>query len=189
MGGSSGAGSYGRLAEFKASHLNRFVSDNNVMSVIEFGCGDGNQLSLARYPRYLGLDVSHEAVARCRDRFQGDASKTFSIYDPDSFDARRGDLCAELSLSLDVIYHLVEDDAYEAYMANLFLASEKFVIIYSTDYEEATSVAHVRHRAFPDWVRRNCPGWKLLNITPNRFPADGDSAATSNARFYEYAKA
>src|SRR5689334_14993422 len=73
-GGNSGVGSYGVLADFKAATLNDFVAANNVGSVIEFGCGDGNQLSLANYPRYLGLDVAKGAIELCRTRFGGDRS-------------------------------------------------------------------------------------------------------------------
>jgi hypothetical protein len=51
--GNSGAGSYGKLAEFKADILNKFISKNNIQSVIEFGCGDGNQLLLANYQCYI----------------------------------------------------------------------------------------------------------------------------------------
>src|SRR5262249_52775171 len=54
-GGNSGAGSYGRLAEFKAEAVNRFVRENHILSVVEFGCGDGAQLELAQYPRYTGM--------------------------------------------------------------------------------------------------------------------------------------
>ena len=49
-GGNSGAGSYNRLAQFKASFLNTFVNTYQIASVIEYGCGDGAQLKLARYP-------------------------------------------------------------------------------------------------------------------------------------------
>src|SRR5690349_10767553 len=49
-GGNSGPGSYGRLAAWKAEFLNDFVRDNEVKSVVELGCGDGNQLRLMRYP-------------------------------------------------------------------------------------------------------------------------------------------
>ena len=52
--GNSGPGSYGDLAIFKAKILNEFIGTKNVQSVIEFGCGDGHQLSLARYPRISG---------------------------------------------------------------------------------------------------------------------------------------
>lgn len=47
--GNSGAGSYGRLAEFKAEVLNEFVARHSIGSVVEFGSGDGNQLTLAKY--------------------------------------------------------------------------------------------------------------------------------------------
>src|SRR6185295_15810324 len=77
-GGNSGAGSYAHFAEFKAEVLNAFVAEKSVASVIEFGCGDGNQLSLAKYPRYLGVDVSAAAVAKCRAMFTGDKTKTFA---------------------------------------------------------------------------------------------------------------
>src|SRR5438270_10704846 len=49
-GGTSGAGSYGRLARFKADVLNAFVAESGIASVIEFGCGDGAQLALSNYP-------------------------------------------------------------------------------------------------------------------------------------------
>jgi hypothetical protein len=51
-GMTSGSGSYGRLAEFKAEFLNEFVADHKISSIVEFGCGDGAQLALAAYPKY-----------------------------------------------------------------------------------------------------------------------------------------
>src|SRR5215207_6091130 len=48
-GGNSGAGSYNKLAEYKAEVLNDFVKRHNVESVIEYGCGDGNQLKLTLF--------------------------------------------------------------------------------------------------------------------------------------------
>jgi Methionine biosynthesis protein MetW len=47
-GGTSGAGSYGLLAAFKADFINAFVTDNGIASVLDLGCGDGNLLSLLR---------------------------------------------------------------------------------------------------------------------------------------------
>ena len=71
-GGTSGPGSYNALAEAKAAFLNDFVRTRQVRSVIEFGCGDGHQLSLADYPAYIGLDVSRSAIELCKRRFAGD---------------------------------------------------------------------------------------------------------------------
>lgn len=76
-GGTSGAGSYGPLAGAKAEFLNNFVIKNRISSVIEFGCGDGHQLSLADYPRYIGLDVSRTAIELCKRTFMDDRTKSF----------------------------------------------------------------------------------------------------------------
>ena len=83
--GTSGAGSYGRLAKFKADVINSFVRENKIGSVIEFGCGDGHQLSLAFYPQYVGLDVSPTAIKMCKEKFAQDKTKSFFLYDPFSF--------------------------------------------------------------------------------------------------------
>lgn len=64
-GGTSGSGSYGHLAAFKAEVLNRIVADRGAASVLELGCGDGSQLALASYPTYVGLDVAPTAVRLC----------------------------------------------------------------------------------------------------------------------------
>ena len=174
-GGNSGPGSYSHLARFKADVLNRFVHENGVSSVIEFGCGDGHQLDLAQYPSYVGYDVSPTAVAICRERFGNDASRQF--FEASDYDGR----VADLALSLDVLFHLTEDAVFEQYMRLLFAASTRFVIIYSSDQDEQfepTSI-HVRHRCFTRWVERELPReWKLIEKIPNAFPYNGDYRET-----------
>ena len=101
-GGTSGAGSYGPLAEYKAQVINDFLETNSVQRVIELGCGDGAQLSLAAYPNYVGVDVSESAIEMCRKRFREDSKKAFYLYS--EFDKYDGPY--DLSLSLDVVYHL-----------------------------------------------------------------------------------
>jgi SAM-dependent methyltransferase len=104
-GGSSGVGSYGKFAEFKASVLNEFLERNKPDSIIEFGCGDGNQLSLLQFQgRYLGFDISESALSICRHRFRTDTSKSFRNLQ------EYADEVGDLALSLDVIFHLVEED-------------------------------------------------------------------------------
>jgi len=97
-GGTSGPGSYHAAAEAKAAFLNDFVRTHEVRSVIEFGCGDGNQLSLADYPRYIGLDVSRSAIELCKRRFAGDATKSFFLYDGGCFADRAGLFTADLAI-------------------------------------------------------------------------------------------
>jgi SAM-dependent methyltransferase len=184
-GGHSGAGSYGRFAEFKAEVLNRFVAAHGVESVIEFGCGDGNQLRLARYPRYLGFDVSRRALASCRTIFRHDAGKRFR-----AMRRYRGER-ADLTLSLDVLYHLVEDAVFERYMRTLFGAARRYVVIYSsnTDDNRGYEGTHVRHRRFTDWVATELAEWRLRRHIPNRYPYRGNPRTGSFADFFIYERA
>lgn len=183
-GGNSGAGSYGRLAEFKAKVLNDFVAKRSVSSVIEFGCGDGHQLTLSSYPKYSGVDVSLEAVRRCQERFSGDPTKQFVL-----LSAYAG-VRAELALSLDVIYHLVEDEVFDRYMQILFDASTRYVVIYSsnTDDNSYKFGDHVRHRAFTRWIETEAPRWTLVEHLPNQYPYRVGDATTSFAEFFMFEK-
>jgi SAM-dependent methyltransferase len=183
-GGNSGSGSYGRLALFKAEVLNKFVADQNVRSIIELGCGDGHQLSLAIYPAYLGLDVSASALQLCRDRFKNDATKSFQMYDSYSF---RDKPEFDLALSLDVIYHLVEDSVFESYMSNLFQSAKHFVVIYSSN-SQGDEKYHERKRNFSDWIKAFANGWELSKKITNPFPyhpADPDNTSQSDFYFYQ----
>jgi hypothetical protein len=187
-GKTSGEGSYGKFAQFKADVLNSFVAENRINSVIEFGCGDGNQISLAAYPGYIGLDVSKTVIACCKERFEKDKSKSFLLYEPLCFTDQHLSVKAELSLSLDVIYHLVEDKVFELYMHHLFGAAEKFVIIYSSNTDKPSPFAHVKHRLFSVWVESNQPQWKLLRHIPNKYPSDAVWGGGPCADFFIYKK-
>ncbi len=187
-GGNSGAGSYNRLAEFKAEVLNEFVSENKLTSLIEFGCGDGNQLKLGRYPQYIGLDVSKKAIGLCMDTFAEDKTKSFFLYDSAAFLDRHGVFSADAALSLDVIYHLVEDTVFEAYMKHLFGCAKKYGLIYSSNFDGEHRF-HERDRQFTKWVEGNIPDWKLMKIIKNRYPEDRTNPEqTSKADFYIYQK-
>jgi hypothetical protein len=184
-GGDSGVGSYGRFAEFKADVLNDFVATYRVRTVIEFGCGDGNQLSLARYPSYLGFDVSTTAIEQSRARFDADPHKSFALMS--DYKGQTG----ELALSLDVLYHLVEGDVFEGYMRTLFAAAQRYVIVYASDSDDNSGHddPHVRHRKFTAWVQRHVPTWKLARQLPNRYPYGGDYRRGSFSEFFIYEKA
>ena len=169
-GGNSGSGSYGALAEFKAETLNRFVRQHGVASVIEFGCGDGNQLRQAEYPSYIGLDVAREAIRLCKSQFAADPTKSFFLYDPECFVDHAQLFWAEAAVSLDVIFHLVEDRVFEQYMAHLFQCAKHFVIIYSSNRDILTNSPHERHRNFGDYVEQHFADWRLVERVENPFP-------------------
>lgn len=182
QGRHSGNGSRGKLAAFKAEVLNRFVRESDIEAVIEYGCGDGNQLSLSAYPRYLGFDVSATAIRACRRAFAQDPTKTFKEMKHYSGES------ADLTLSLDVIYHLVEDDAYNSYMDRLFSSSKRFSILYSTNCETLgrAEPKHIRHRRFSVWIEEHAKDWQLQVHIPNKYPYKGDHREGSFSDFYIY---
>lgn len=186
-GGTSGSGSYGHLAEFKASILNCFVADQKIASVFELGCGDGNQLLYARYPRYIGLDVARAAILLCRKKFEQDFTKSFFVYDPEGFVDHQRLFRADLAMSLDVLFHLVEDAVFERYLNLLFAAADRFVIIYSSNIDWDTGAPQERHRKFTEHVAKRFPKWRLKQVIKNEYPYEKNPGpAGSLADFYVY---
>ena len=181
-GGNSGVGSYDKFAQFKAEILNSFVHNHNVATVIECGCGDGNQLSLANYPKYIGFDVSQTVIDVCTKLFSSENNKTFKLMKDYAGET------SDLSLSLDVIYHLVEDEVFEHYMRTLFKASNQYVIMYASNSNdnEGYEGSHVRHRKFVEWIHGNLPQWRLIEHIPNRYPYKGDYKTGCFSDFYIY---
>lgn len=182
LGGTSGEGSYGELSKFKAEVINKFVAENAVSHIIEFGCGDGNQLELSKYPKYLGLDVSKSAIKLCITKFCSDSTKSFLLYDPNYFENMSNFLKADLTLSLDVIYHLVEDFLFEKYIHDLFTSSKKYVIIYSSNKNSTFSLSHIKHRVFTEFVEKNYPDFKIIKHIKNKY------SELSFAEFFIYEK-
>lgn len=187
-GGNSGSGSYNRLAEFKAEILNAFVAENGIQSVLEFGCGDGNQLTLVKYPKYMGFDVAASAIRICMNKFQNDNTKSFFIYNSNAFCDNQRVFYVDLALSLDVIFHLVEDAVFNKYMEHLFNASSKYVIIYASNID-GRHLQHERHRKFSNWVVANRSDFELIKVVENKYKYDKTNPdETSLADFYIYRK-
>jgi SAM-dependent methyltransferase len=165
-GGNSGPGSYEHLAQFKADTLNAFVAEQRIASVIEFGCGDGNQLRYARYPSYTGYDISPVAVETCRRIFAADSTKTFdqtSRYD---------------------------GEIYDGYMRRMFDSARRFVAIYSSNSNEnpLDQAIHVRHRSISEWIATHRSQWKLCKAVQNPYAFDGDHTRTTFSDFYFYSR-
>ena len=184
----SGPGSYNRLARFKARFINDFVESNDITSIVELGCGDGAQLSLAHYPSYTGLDISPVVIDICKNKFRNDATKHFSVYDPSNFDAET--YHSKLAISLDVIYHLSNDDIYHAYLRDLFSISAQFIIIYSNssdNYIQGVNerAEYVRFRNVIADIQSMFQEWQLVDAFPNAYPFNlSIPETTSFADFY-----
>lgn len=183
-GGNSGAGSYNNLAEWKGEILNEFVKSNNIRSIIELGCGDGNQLKYFNFPKYIGVDISPDAIKLCKSQFGDDETKSF-ILDNEIVNQK-----AELAISLDVLYHLIEEDIYDMYLTKIFNLAEKYVILYAFNSDSNDNYGpHVKPRKFTDWIEQNRPDYKLINHIANKFPFEkGKEDTTSFADFYFFQK-
>lgn len=186
--GNSGPGSYNNLADFKAGIINSFLQKHTeIRSCMEWGCGDGNQLAMIKYPEYIGTDVSKTALDICRNKFQEDKTKEFiSTEEIERVENQIREV--DLAISLDVLFHLVEDDVFEKYMKNLFGSANKYVCIYSSNFEKPQT-NHVRHRKFTDYVDKNFSEFSLIEKVDNKYPYDNDNPdETSFCDFYFYKK-
>jgi len=178
-GGNSGEGSYEEFAIHKAEVINDFIEKNGIKSVIEFGSGDGNQLSYFKVDTYTGYEVSPTVVDSCNAKYNEDDSRSFFL--TSDYDDRK----ADLTLSLDVIYCIPEEDMYAEYMKTLFAASSKYVLVFSPDialYNE--NLPHLRYRVFTEWVKNNITDFKLHSFVENKNHEATDSPV-SDFYFYE----
>ena len=167
-GGTSGTGSYGELAAFKAEVVNDFIRSHSLRSVIEFGCGDGNQLAMIDYPEYLGLDISTTAVSMCREKFKGVAGRRFTVYDPSTFDQAQPPP-ADLVVCLDVLYHVIEEADYVLILNHIFMSAKKYVILYTNEDDIGDRDPHLFTRDTLSYLARY-PSFVVSEIIPQRYP-------------------
>lgn len=154
-GGNSGRGSYGKNCSYKALVLNRFLKETMVETALELGCGDGNQLSYINYKKYCGFDISSTTIDICKNKFRNNENYFFTSNFNETPDK------SEVTLSLDVIYHIIEDDRYQEYIDNLFNKSSKYVIIFSSNSPDNKTSEHVKHREFVNYVEKYISDFKL----------------------------
>ena len=186
-GGTSGSGSYNKLAQFKADIINNFIEKNQIKSLVDYGVGDGNQLKLINTENliYTGIDVSEIIISKCKEEFKDDKTKIF--IHSNNID---NELKADLVLSCDVIYHLIEEQVYKEYMEILFSMSKKYVIIYAKN-EDINHAIHVKFRKFSNYIESNLPEWQLIKHIPNKFQQlilGKNNDKTSPSDFYIYKK-
>lgn len=183
QGGDSGRGSGGELLAFKSKIIQEFINANGINSIIDFGCGDGRLARMLQVFHYIGYDVSPTSVRMCQRKVQWGENKRF--YLTKEYNGEH----LELTMSLDVIFHLVEDEIYDAYMERLFHSADRFVIIYSSNHKEDDANykgGHVRHRNFSLWVATRHPRWELFNFLKNPYPFKGNEDEGSFSDFYFY---
>lgn len=163
-GGSSGRGSRGRFAQLKSALVNGQLRQYDIQAVLDIGSGDGQVAQLIDVDDYLGVDPSPTARKLAQTR---NPNKEFRS----PGDAERRDA----HLSLDILHHLVDDDAYRGHMQLLFSA-HRLVLIWVHDYTTNRAASWSRHRRWQYDVPKD---WQL---------ADQVAIEGEPVTFYAYTK-
>lgn len=159
-GGTSGWGSHNiSSVNFKKDYINSYIRKIKAKTLVELGCGDGNQLSyFDGYQSYSGYDISETIINKCQIKFKNDNTKSFTSNINDLLNKEKYDI----ALSLDVTYHLIEEDVYKNYLNNLFNLSN-FVIIFGVDNNNVVSAKHVKNRMISEYVIQYQKKFQLVN--------------------------
>ncbi|MGA1066842.1 MAG: hypothetical protein ACO3U3_13445 [Alphaproteobacteria bacterium] len=184
-GRTSGSGSQGKLAFYKAEIINGLAEKYGVKVAVELGCGDGRQLSLYQFNDYIGTDIAEESIEMCKARILNATRFRFLNMVDFKTTRPRGDL----SLSVDVIFHLVNDSVYFDYMEMLFESSTRLVLIYGPNQEISSNESHIRFRCFTSWIESHRPNFRLVEFIKNKYPyhpgADPEKSSWSDFYLFE----
>ncbi len=137
-GRNSGAGSYGEMLEKKL----KWLKGLDIQTICEIGCGDfnfGHNL-MKLYPKayYIGQDISEYIIDKNR--------KDFLQY---QFTTDMKELIqADLTLCIDVLFHITDDREYEDLLTNIENNWTKYLAITAYEYENPHTSPHVKIRKF-----------------------------------------
>ena len=126
LGRDSGEGSAGKGRDWKWKMINEFAA--NITSVIDVACGDlrfwkGNP---GKYvDDYIGIDISRTIIEKNKEIQQNNCKFICAPAE------KRIDLKAPFVFCMDVLFHIMDDDTYEAILENLCYYSSRFIFIHT----------------------------------------------------------
>ena len=137
--------------------------------------GDGNQLTLMNYENYLGLDVSKTAILNNIAKFSDDPKKSFGLYYPQYF-RNNNFINVDLSICLDVLYHIDDEADYRKTLSDTLQASDKHVVLYTSIdrfQADAKTLPHVKHRDILNYLAEYDLSYEIIrNEHPELSSAD-----------------
>jgi SAM-dependent methyltransferase len=152
-GKGSGPSSRGDIAAAKTDRINRLL-DGTTRTVVDWGVGDGTVAAGIYADRYLGVDITQAALDLAREACGPRPGWSWLLIDPHTPPPLT--VHADLALSLDVLFHLTDDQAYQTYLRLLF-GSAPTALIRASNYE-APRDDHMRRRR---WSVDIPAGWTV----------------------------
>ena len=153
-----------RVRRFKINFLNRFIRQNDIVSVIQFGTDDAKLMHRLKIGAHMIVDPSPRRLELCGAPGQDMVAAG----------------AADLTLSIDTIHLLNEDREYNAHIRNLFDTARTYVVIHGSEFGPAWAPVA---RRFTAHVARYFPAWRLAAHVPMPFPP-----AIAGGDFFAYAR-
>lgn len=173
--GTSGLGSYGVLAEFKADIINEYIKQKGIKSAVEFGCGDGSQLSKINYDSYIGLDVSRVCINKCKLIFRKYENKKFYVYKPGEMSQDIKDVNNDMIVCLDVLYHITNEEDFIKTLDDIFMLNCPYIMIYTMLTEPKAPLSiHLKYRNVFEYLSKY-PNYTQLSIVNQKYPNESYS--------------
>lgn len=157
-------------------------------TVLDLGVGDGRQaLALSCtgvVSNVTGFDISWHIVHHLKTQLNVTRHDCLErgplyVYWYDGFELPEmvKDQGYDVAISMQVVFHLLEDALYERYMDILFSFARHVVIIHAPDSQTQLPAAaheHMRYRIFSNWVAKLHPEWILHHKVsiPSKFGFD-----------------
>jgi len=162
-GGNSGGGSYGNGLVNKVELITDLMEKYDIKSIADVGCGDCTIVpKLPHLESYVGYDISSTIIDRHNSKNTNPSYKYKLISELES-------LGLDLSLSLEVIFHQVNDEEYIEYMDNL-VKTDSFYILILTMNDSILDTHHVKaaHIKYRDVVNKmsQYPNYELIGTFP-----------------------
>ena len=187
-GEDSGVGSRGESLKYKADYLNSAFKKYDIESVFDFGCGDGNLVSLLNTKLYFGIDVSVESIRACRIRFRSENGYYFECghffeYTPEVIREKINPL--DCVMCIDVLYHIINRDVLVKTLENIFGSMARIIILYT--YPLGAIKKDRDMRVYGMYARDIAPILKDI-VNEYRLEANTEPALGSASGFLVYQK-
>ena len=127
----SGPGSRGQNAKMKRDYLDNLIAENKIETVLDYGCGDLNCLTVDAIPIYYGVDTSDVVLQKNKINFP--QHKWLS-----SVGEIKKDLKFQLIVCNDVLIHQDTREKFDKIFNNCLELSEAYFVF---------TVLNSRHRA------------------------------------------